>query len=111
MHGEEVAQIESNNRFDAVQRQRDTNQTTGPGRGLFQYEVAENAMGGAKGSGASKTALTRYKQFYKHYGQEIPQQYAEELKESIKIILIFLNCLESCKKKYFMQIKKEVRCH
>ena len=28
MHGEEVAQIESNNRFDAVQRQRDTNQTT-----------------------------------------------------------------------------------
>lgn len=80
MHGEEVAQIESNNRFDAVQRQRDTNQTTGPGRGLFQYEVAENAMGGAKGSGASKTALTRYKQFYKHYGQEIPQEYAEELK-------------------------------
>ena len=79
MHGEEVAQIESNNRFDAVQKQRDTNQTKGPGRGLFQYEVAENAMGGAKGSGAAKTALTRYKTFYKHYGQEIPEAYKEEL--------------------------------
>jgi len=79
MHGEEVAQIESNNRFDAVQKQRDTNQTKGPGRGLFQYEVSENAMGGAKGSGASKTALTRYKQFYEHYGQEIPQEFKEEL--------------------------------
>ena len=111
MHGEEVAQIESNNRFDAVQRQRDTNQTTGPGRGLFQYEVAENAMGGAKGSGASKTALTRYKQFYKHYGQEIPQQYAEELKRVNQDNPDFSKLSRELQKKYFMQIKKEVRCH
>lgn len=79
-HGREVAQIESGNKFDAIQRQRSDNQLTGPGRGLYQYEVSGNNLGGETGSGASKTALTRYKNFYKKYGQEIPEQYQEELK-------------------------------
>lgn len=78
-HGREVAKIESGDNFTAIQRQRSDNQLTGPGRGLFQYEVSENTLGGVKGSGAAKTALTRYKQFYKNYKQEIPKQYQEEL--------------------------------
>ena len=53
-------------------------------------------MGGAKGSGASKTALTRYKQFYKHYGREIPEQYKEELNKKTPGVLR-RNALEKMK--------------
>lgn len=71
-HSQEVAMVESNN-------QNIPQKGGGPGRGIYQYEVSENTLGGVKGSGAAKTALTRYKQFYKNYKQEIPKQYQEEL--------------------------------
>lgn len=78
-HSQEVAQIESGGDFKAIQKQRKDNKPTGPGRGLYQYEVSENTLGGVAGSGAAATALTRYYNFYNKYKQEIPKQYKEEL--------------------------------
>lgn len=80
-HGKEVAMLESNNNPQRIQTQRSDNKETGPGRGLYQYEVSDNTLGGVSGSGASKTALQRYYNFYEKYGEQIPKQYQDQLSE------------------------------
>ena len=46
----------------------------GPGRGVYQYELATDG-----GSGAAKTAVQRYKNFYAHYNLEMPDEFKKEL--------------------------------
>lgn len=46
----------------------------GPGRGVYQYELATDG-----GSGAAKTAVQRYKNFYAHYKLEMPDEFKKEL--------------------------------
>ena len=55
-HSNDVAEIESRNNAAAIQKIKRDGQFVddGPGRGKYQYETS-------KGSGANKTAITRYK--------------------------------------------------
>ena len=69
-HSVDVAEIESRNDPNAVQKIERDGQfvNDGPGRGKYQYETS-------KGSGANKTAITRYKEFHKNNNLKIPEQY------------------------------------
>ena len=69
-HSADVAEIESRNNPKAIQKIKRDGEFVddGPGRGKYQYETS-------KGSGANKTAITRYKEFYKNNNLKIPKQY------------------------------------
>jgi hypothetical protein len=68
LHAREVAELESKGENIAQIG-------GGPGRGVYQYEMFDSG-----GSGAAKDAIVRYERFYKKYGAEMPQQFANELK-------------------------------
>ena len=74
IHGSEVSELES--KGENTPQIGPDGKPRGPGRGIFQYEISKN------GSGASKTALNRYKRFYskKGYGGTMPEEYAQEIK-------------------------------
>ena len=75
-HSNDVAEIESRNNAAAIQKIKRDGQFVddGPGRGKYQYETS-------KGSGANKTAITRYKEFYKKNNLKIPDEYEILLSE------------------------------
>jgi len=80
IHGSEVSELES--KGENTPQIGPDGKPRGPGRGIFQYEISKN------GSGASKTALNRYKRFYskKGYGGTMPEEYAQEIKNLSKLI-------------------------
>ena len=74
IHGSEVSELESKGK-NIAQKGPD-GKPKGPGRGIFQYEISKG------GSGASTSALNRYKRFYSDegYGGTMPAEYAQEIK-------------------------------
>jgi len=66
--GEDVALLESSSILG--RSNPDVHQKEGgPGRGKYQYELDEG------GSGANKTAITRYRNFAEEYDYEIPEEW------------------------------------
>ena len=72
IHGSEVSELES--KGENIPQIGPDGKPKGPGRGIFQYELSKG------GSGASTSALNRYKSFYKNYGVTMPAEYAEQIK-------------------------------
>tara|TARA_R110000782_G_scaffold42400_2_gene96443 strand:- start:14817 stop:15500 length:684 start_codon:yes stop_codon:yes gene_type:complete len=74
VHAAEVSMLESKGRN--IPQQGPDGSPRGPGRGIFQYEISKG------GSGASTSALNRYKRFYsdKGYGGTMPAEYAKQIK-------------------------------
>lgn len=74
VHASEVSMLES--KGENIPQIGPDGKPKGPGRGIFQYEISKG------GSGASTSALNRYKRFYsdKGYGGTMPAEYAQEIK-------------------------------
>jgi hypothetical protein len=53
----------------------------GPGRGLFQYEIGLNPLG-ADGSNAAVTAVNRYRNILGTFDAEMPEEWEKELEQA-----------------------------